>query len=122
MALVLCIACKKEVEETSIFCPHCGTKSPKRELLAPCRSCGEEVGKSATKCPHCQNSTPYKVRNLRKYLLITSFVLLLISFSDYRNLVSNNSETVDNFWKIFSWGNTFFLIWFFYMEMKDLSG
>jgi len=122
MALHPCIACSKEVEETSTFCQHCGTKSPKRVLLAPCRTCGKEVGKSASKCPQCQTSTPYKAKNFRKYLLLATFSLFLISFSDYRDLVSNNSETVDNFWKVFSWGNTFFLIWFFYKDMKDLSG
>lgn len=120
--LIHCIACKREVEETSVSCPHCGTKSPKRILLAPCRACGEEIGKSASKCPHCQTEAPYRAKNIRRYLLLASFLLLLFSSSDYRDLVSNNSETVENFWNFFSWGNTFFLIWFFYKYMKDLSG
>ena len=123
MAIIACIACNKDVEETDVICPHCGTMGPKREMLVPCRVCGETVGKNARRCPHCKSSSPYKKKHIRDNLL---FVLLFIAWGFYLSNMGNlHSNRV---WDTMTLGGIFLImlfiipIWLIYKDLKDSSG
>jgi predicted amidophosphoribosyltransferase len=113
MALIPCIACRKEVLETLPICPYCGTPSPKRVMLVPCRVCGEEVGKTARRCPHCTNPHPYKKRYIREYLLlIPAFLGVYFLFN------IDKPNTLEIVTTLVLW----FLVWFYFQNLKDFSG
>jgi predicted amidophosphoribosyltransferase len=44
----LCPNCKKPIEDTEFFCPHCDAK-----LAIVCPHCGKRVPKGDEFCPHC---------------------------------------------------------------------
>ncbi len=120
--LTPCIACRKEVEETILTCPHCGTLGPKRVLLVPCRACGKTVGKNAHKCPNCRITAPYKNKLIRIYfcwVLFIGWVFYLSSIRSFNSTIILHEISLGDIFQIMFWIIPFSL---FYTELKDYSG
>jgi hypothetical protein len=122
VAIIPCVACRKEVEETVPICPHCGTLEPKREMLVPCRVCGETVGKNARRCPHCKNPNPNKKKYLRVYLCWVFIIGWVFYLSNMRNLHSNRVWDTMTLGDIFQIMFGIIPIWLIYKDLKDSSG
>lgn len=61
-----------------------------------CRECGENVSDSAKTCPHCGVSKPVKKTSIIKIVLLSIFILWIISIVYHLNGSSNNTTTIND--------------------------
>lgn len=63
-----------------------------------CRGCGKELHESAKMCPHCGCSYSEEQEKDSNWMAITAFVAAVLSFLNWFNLPTDDSDLITGIW------------------------